>query len=228
MKNFFTCLLSIVALNLCSQNERYEQFVKDSLEIIKVKLVRPQFKFDNRVTFVAGQALAINGIDAGVLLKDKLRFTLGYYAMKGSLKEFKYTLEGEDYGRLIELKYGSINTEFIYMDTRFFALGLPLEIAAGSNTFEDKNISTDQVLSRESGPLAFVNFGASGTFKPMRFLGLKAMVGYRKQVFNLVEDFNFDGFFTAIGLNVDVREIISDIKMYRLKKKYRRGNNVSN
>jgi hypothetical protein len=62
----------------------------------------------------------------------------------------------------------------------------------------------------------------------MRFLGLKAMVGYRKQVFNLVEDFNFDGFFTAIGLNVDVREIISDIKMYRLKKKYRRGNNVSN
>lgn len=62
----------------------------------------------------------------------------------------------------------------------------------------------------------------------MRFLGLKGIVGYRKIAFNQVKDFNFDGLFTSIGLNVDVHAITTDIRMFRLKKRYKRCNNISN
>jgi hypothetical protein len=217
-----------IANSLYSQNPEPDQFIRDSLEIAKVKLVRPQFRFDNRQTFVSKQALGITGFDAGVLLSDKLRVTLGYYSMKDRLAEFDEVIEGEEFGRLIELRYGSFNTELIYRDTRFLSFGMPLEVGVGVNKFQNKNITTGQVLSTQKGVVAFVNFGMSATFKPMRFLGLKGMIGYRKVAYNQVKDYNFDGFFTSIGLNIDVHAIVTDVRMYRLKKKYNRGNNIQN
>ena len=62
----------------------------------------------------------------------------------------------------------------------------------------------------------------------MRFLGLKAIVGYRKVAYNQVKDFNFDGLFTSIGLNLDVHFITKAVKMFRLKKRYHRGDNITN
>lgn len=205
-----------------------EQFMEDSLKIVKVKLVRPQLKFDNRINFYGDQGLPITGFDAGVLLSNKLRVTLGYYNMNNSLRNQAFSRADTAFGTLIHLEYGSLNTELIYKDTRFFSLGMPLEVGAGINTFSDKNVTTDKVLARRSGAIVFVNFGLSDTFKPMRFLGLKAIVGYRKIAFNQVKDFSFDGLFTSIGLNVDVHAITTDIKMFRLKKRYHRGNNISN
>lgn len=226
--------LLFISLILCSfifnaQNPMtYDQFIQDSLKIKRIKLIRPQFRFDNREAFVEGQAFNITGFDIGVLLKEKLRFTLGYYAMKGSLKAYKKKVDTIEYGRLVQLNFGSINTELNYFDSRFLSLGMPLEIALGTNTFQNKNITENIVTSTQSGLVAFANFGLSATFKPMRFIGLKGMVGYRKVIFNEIKDFAFDGAFTSLGLNFDFHEIVSDIKMYRLKKKYKRGNNISN
>lgn len=211
-----------------AQNQEPDQFTRDSIEITKVKLVRPQFRFDNRNTFVGRQVLSISGFDAGVLLSEKLRVTLGYYSMQERLREFDEEREGSEFGRLIDLKYGAFNTELIYYDKRFLSLGMPLELGVGVNKFQSKNITTDEVLHSESGGLIFVNFGMSATFKPMRFLGLKGMVGYRKVVYNQVRDYNFDGFFTSIGLNVDIHAIVTDVRMYRLKKKYNRGSKIRN
>lgn len=224
---FFLSFLLFGCFKSVAQTDE-QQFVKDSLAITNVKLVRPQLKFDNRITFYAKQAFPITGVDAGVLLSDRLRLTLGYYSMSNHINDLAYSRNDTAYGTLIHLAYGSLNTELIYKDTRFFSLGMPLEIGAGVNTFRDKNITSDQVLQTRSGAMLFVNFGLSGTFKPMRFLGLKAIVGYRKMAYDQVKDFNFDGFFTSIGLNVDVHEIVTDIKMFRLEKRYHRGNNVTN
>lgn len=82
--------------------------------------------------------MPITGFDIGVLLSNKLRLTLGYYNMNNRLKNQDYVRNDTAFGTLIHLQYGSINTELIYKDTRFFALGMPLEIAAGVNTFSDK------------------------------------------------------------------------------------------
>ncbi|MCW3104982.1 MAG: hypothetical protein JWO09_3422 [Bacteroidetes bacterium] len=224
--------IGILLLFLCSMKSfaqlSEEQFIKDSLAILKIKLVRPQLKFDNRINFYGSQPLSITGFDAGVLLSEKLRVTLGYYNMNNSLKNKAYTKNDTAFGTLLHLEYGSLNTELIYKDTRFLSLGMPLEIAAGMNTFRDKNITANEVLGTRSGALIFVNFGLSATFKPMRFLGLKGIVGYRKVAYNQVKDFSFDGLFTSVGLNVDVHAITSEIKMFRLLKKYHHGNTITN
>lgn len=227
MKKIYILSLMLICTRCFSQLSE-EQFVKDSIEITRVKLIRPQLKFDNRINFYGSQALPITGFDAGVLLSEKLRLTLGYYNMNNSLKNKAYSKNDTAYGTLLHLEYGSINTELIYKDTRFFSLGMPLEIAAGMNTFRDKNITENKVLTTRTGALIFVNFGLSGTFKPMRFLGLKAIVGYRKVAYNQVKDFSFDGLFTSIGLNVDVHALTTEIRMFRLEKKYHHGNNITN
>ncbi len=233
MKHFILSFFLLISFSAFAQTSALDtlsdaQFIRDSTILMRVKLVRPQFKFDNRVTFFEGQALSITGFDVGVLLSEKLRFTLGYYRMNDRLEKYDYRFEEQDFGRLVQLNYGSINTELIYKDTRFLSLGMPLELGVGVNRFQNMNITKDEVISTESGALIFVNFGMSATFKPMRFLGLKAMVGYRKMAYNQVDDFNFDGFFTAIGLNIDIHAITTDVKMYRLMKKHKRGNNIAN
>jgi hypothetical protein len=227
-KKIITLSIFFFLNTLYSQNYSYDQFVSDSLEIIKTRLVSPQFKLDNRVAVYNGQALNINGFDIGVLLSNKLRVTLGYYGMSGTLKNFNKTKEGIDYTRLIDMNYGSLNTELIYKDWRFFSLGMPFEIAAGVNKLSEKNVTANEIYATQTAPLLFFNFGISGTFKPMRFIGLKGILGYRKIAYNGARDFDFNGFFTSIGLNFDIREGISDIKMFRLKKRYHRGNNLSN
>lgn len=227
MKRILTCYLLLYGMIAAAQDDN-AQFIKDSLNIARIKLVRPQLKFDNRVNFYGSQGLPITGFDAGVLLAEKLRLTVGYYNMNNRLKEDQYVKNDTAFGTLIHLEYGSINTELIYKDTRFLSLGMPLEVGAGINTFRDKNITSDRVLKTRTGALLFVNFGLSLTFKPMRFLGLKGIVGYRKVAYNQVKEFNFDGLFTSIGLNVDVHAITTDIRMYRLKKRYHRGNNITN
>ncbi len=211
-----------------AQNLTTEQFLKDSAIIVAPKMIRPQVRFDNRFTMYEGQSLSINGFDAGVLLKDKLRVTLGYYKLDEDLNAFKETIDSVDVGRLIKIEYGSLNTEVIYMDRRYFALGMPLEIGVGQSELKYKNFTSGAITKIESGLLAIAHFGLSGTFKPIRWIGLKALVGYRKTIYNQQKEFKFDGLFTSLGVNFDFREIIQDIKMMRLKKKYRRGNRISN
>ena len=53
----------------------------DSLKIVKHRIARPQFRLDNRLIFFNKQQLNISGVDAGVVLKEKLRINLGYYAL---------------------------------------------------------------------------------------------------------------------------------------------------
>lgn len=197
-----------------------DNFIKDSLKIIKPKLVRAQFRIDNRNIFFKGQSLNINGYDAGVLLKEKLRVTLGYYTLNNKLSAYSKTVGDDQYEREVRMNYATLNTEFIYKNTRFFSLGMPLEFGLGNNRLQYINSKNEPVEGQQSGFIFLTDFGLSATFKPIRWFGLKMLFGYRKTAYNQVKDFNFDGIFTSIGLNVDVREIIRDIKLYKLRKRY--------
>lgn len=205
-----------------------KQFVNDSIEIMKMKQVRPQLRVDNRMTYHKGQILNINGIDAGVLLKDKLRLTLGYYYLNDDLSAYKINIDGQDATRTIKLQYGSINTEFIYLNTRYVSLGMPLDFGFGRNEVSFRNLATNQTFDNKHGFVVLTDFGLSAVFKPLRAIGIRGAIGYRKLILNPVRNFNFNGFFTSLGVSVDFYEIIKDVRMFDLKRKYKRGNDLGN
>ena len=223
---FFGALLFSAGICFSQKKSDRKAFIKDSTYIMRVKLVRPQLRVDNRTIFYKGQVITINGIDAGVLLKEKLRLTMGYYYLNNNLSDYKKTIDGVDYERELRLRYGSLNTEFIYKNTRYFSLGMPLDFGFGGNTLQYKNTLTEELQSKESGFIVFTDFGLSATLKPIRWIGMKGIIGYRKTIFNQVKDFKFDGVFTSIGLSVDIREIIKDVQMFKLKRRYKRNKNT--
>ena len=202
-----------------------KQFIADSLKIVKTRLARPQVRLDNRLTFLNGQKLGITGVDAGVLLKEKLRATLGYYNVSDKLTSLQKTIDDIEYQGDYKLNYGALNFEFIYLNTRFFSLGMPLEFGFGNNSLNYTSALTNIQPDKKSGFIAISYFGLSGTFKPIREIGLKGAFGYRKTLFNQIKNLGFDGIYTSVGLAIDFREIIKDYKMYKLKKRYRKNTN---
>jgi len=196
------------------------QFLADSAKIVKPKLVRPQFRFDKRLIFFDGQKIDISGADAGVLLKNKLRITLGYYGVSDQLLSLNKTINNVDYLAQYDLKYGALNMEFIYKNTRFFSLGMPLEFGLGGHTLRYTSIIQNLQYDTKSSFMAMSFFGLSGTFKPIRWIGLKAAIGYRKVLYNQVPNLRFDGAYTSVGVAIDFREIITDYRLFKLKRKY--------
>ncbi len=230
MKYCFACFFLVMSAVKAYPQKKLskKQFIKDSLEIVKPLIVRPQVRVDNRVAYHRGQRLTLNGFDAGVLLKEKLRLAVGYYALSDNLSAYQTQSMGVETERHIRLNYGSINTEYIYMNKRFFSLGLPLDFGFGKNTLSYLYKDSGEISEKESGFVFLTDFGLSGIFKPTRWIGVRGVLGYRKFIFSPIKDFNFDGPFYSIGLNVDIREIIKDVRMYKLKKKYKRGNSLGN
>lgn len=225
-KCFLIILITLITSYSFAQNKiSRKQFKIDSLKIVAPKLIRPQLRFDNRLSFLKGQKLNISGFDVGVLLKNKLRVTLGYYSQADEIKSLEKVINDTSYKSNYHLKYGAVNLEFIYKDTRFFSLGMPLEFGFGSNTLSYRNIYNPQLTDRQSGFVALACFGVSGTFKPIRWIGLKAAIGYRKILFNKIKHVTLDGPYTSVGLAIDFQEIIRDYRLFKLKKKYRKNSN---
>lgn len=202
-----------------------QRFNADSMRIITPKLIRPQFRFDNRLTFLKKQKLNITGFDAGVLLKNKLRATMGYYFLSDQLNSLSKTVNDTNYLCFYKLNYAAFNFEFIYKNTRFFALGMPLEFGVGSNSIRYQNEINYRPTDKKSSFTAMAYFGLSGTFKPIRWIGLKAAFGYRKTIFNQIKSFALDGLYTSVGISIDFRSIITDYRMFRLRKQYRKNLN---
>ncbi len=218
---FFYSALSLHAQKKITQR----QFRIDSIEIMKPKLVRPQFRLDNRLILFKNQKLNISGLDAGVLLKNKLRFTMGYYQLSDKLNALKKTINTMPHEALYNLKYGALNLEFIYINTRFFSLGMPLEFGFGNNSILYKSELDGVEIEKQSGPAAMAYFGLSATFKPIRWIGLKFALGFRKTLYNQIKVLAFDGIYASVGLAIDFQEVIKDFRMYNLKKKYKKNIN---
>ncbi len=239
MKFFLYITFAIVCLNPLSAQERAAapkqgkkeqpkkkyskaQFRKDSVAIMKPKLLRPQLRLDNKISYYRGDSYNIDGIDAGVMIKEKIRFTLGYYRLNDELSGYSKTESGTYFDRRLKLQYGSMNIEFVYHNSRFFTLGIPFEFCFGKNTLHYKISPADEQKYTRSGFVSLIDLGASGTFKPIRWVGVRLTAGYRQTIINQVPGSRFDGPFISFGVAVNLREVSKDVRMFMLKKKYRR------
>ena len=51
------------------------------------------------------------------------------------------------------------------------------------------------------------------------------MAGYRKSIYPEEKKFEFNGVYTSLGLFVDLADFLSNIKMYKLLKRYNKVKN---
>jgi hypothetical protein len=222
---FLLCHYSYLpAQNQVMPDTLNDEFLKDSLAIMKPKLFRPQLRVDSRSSSYEKQRINLYGYDAGILFRNKLRLALGYYRINNDLPMEKIVNEINS-GVTLAIHCGQFNTEIVYYNGRYFSLGFPWEFGFGQYRLTYTLPEDGAFLSSRKGFLSFTNFGLSLTFTPIPFIGLKAIAGYRKSIYPPEKTFSFNGTFSSIGFNIDMQEAARDIRMYRLKKKYNRNFN---
>ncbi len=202
-----------------------KQFKLDSLHIVRIKLARPQVRLDNKITFYDGDSYTINGFDIGAIFKEKFRLTLGYYSLSDELSDYSSDKKHTYLDRHLRLQYVSINTEYVFLNKRFVSLGVPIEFGFGENRLRYKTDYREIHSKTLRGFVSLIDFGLSGTFKPIRWIGIRGVIGYRKTIINDIEGFKFDGIFISFGIPINLWEISKDVKMFQLKKKYKRLGN---
>lgn len=211
------------------------KFQKDSAHTFRFKKIRPFFTIDQRNSWIKNEKglqkvpVTINGIQLGVILKEKHSLGLGLYTMNGtSQKPVKINDQNNKitYQELL-LKYVTVNYQYVIFDTRFFEMDLPLEIGVGNYVYELKDETQTTQIWHEAGPLKLTGGGVNIVLKPVRWIGVSGMAGYRIVAFNKKTNLNFNGAYYSYGVWIDLRQIYRDIKFYGfMRPKYRKKVNA--
>lgn len=236
---FAFTLLTFFTLSLFSQSTKqtlldslHTKFVKDSIHNYRFKKVRPSFGIDQRNSWIKNERssklipVAINGLQAGVILYEKHTIGIGLYAMNEQSKKAVKLTDNNNVIRYEELflRYATLYYEYVIFDTRFFEMDLPIEIGLGRYTYDLKDETRSKLLWQEKGPVRLSGGGVEIILKPFKWVGISGLAGYRVTAFNKKTNLSFNGFYYSYGVWVDLRQIYRDIKFYGFKRpKYRKN-----
>ncbi len=207
------------------------KFQKDSARTYRFKKVRPWIALDQRNSWIKNTKglqripVTINGLQFGAILKEKHTVGLGLYSMNATSQKPVKISDGSNkitYQELL-LKYSTLNYEYVIVNTRFFELDVPLEVGLGRYVYNLKDSSQTALLWHEEGPIKLTGGGVTMIVKPLKWIGLRGMAGFRFVAFNKRTNLNFNGFYYSYGVWIDLRQIYRDIKFYGfIRPKYRK------
>ncbi|MHB8259572.1 MAG: hypothetical protein ACYDCN_14600 [Bacteroidia bacterium] len=197
----------------------------DSTHIYRFQKFRPYINLDQRNSFIRKEAININGLQLGVLIKEKHVLGIGGYTITvNSNKPIKTKYEKYPLvNRTLNMAYSTLFYQYVALDRRFWEIDIQAELGGGVYDFKYYDPHTNNLIKQL--PSASILVGGAGplvAFKPTKWVGIIVMAGYRftsEKNTNL----NFNGVFYSYGAWFDIRQIIRDYK-YRVveKRKYRK------
>jgi hypothetical protein len=207
------------------------KFQKDSAHTYRFKKVRPTIGIDQRNSWIKNERsdkripVSINGFQAGIILYEKHTIGIGLYNIsEGSKKAVKLT-DNNNVIRYEELyiRYATLYYEYVIFDTRFFEMHMPIELGLGKYVYNLKDESRSQLLWQEQGPARISGGGIEIILKPLKWVGVSGLAGYRFAALNKKTNLNLNGFYYAYGVWIDLRQVYRDIKFFGFQRpKYRK------
>lgn len=195
----------------------------DSLRTFRFKKFRPFLGLDNRKSFIKDKPVNFTGIQFGLIFKEYHTFGIGFYKMtEESKKPYKTKDNTRIINESITLNYSTFFYQYVLLNKRYLEIDLPFEIGLGKYNLKLEDSITKQIYRNITAPIIPLGAGVQFILKPFKWVGLSVTGGYRYVAEKNV-NLNFSGFYYAIGVWVDFRQIYRDIKFYGFqKKKYRR------
>jgi hypothetical protein len=230
VKNILLFLSFIYQLNLSAQNFTKKQIHQrdslaaklkaDSIHIFRFQKYRPYFNIDQRNSFIRNAPININGLQLGVLIKERHVIGLGGYAITTTSKQKIKTKTDKnvDVERTLDMKYATLFYQYVAIDRRYFELDLQAEFGTGQFNLNFYDTKTGNLLQNRSGNLLITGIGPIIAIKPFRWVGIMGMAGYRF-TFEKNPNLNFSGAFYGYGLWLDLRQIIRDVNYNLIKKR---------
>ncbi|MBA2611107.1 MAG: hypothetical protein H0U95_03995 [Bacteroidetes bacterium] len=193
---------------------------QDSIHTFRFKKLRPYVNIDSQSSFKSSNHTIMGVYQAGVIVNEYHTFGLGFYNLTNFSKN---NTSIDALYKVKQFSFVNIFYEYFLMNKRFLEIDTPFEIGVGGFQAQVNDSASNGINISK----LFVPLGAGVKFivKPVRWIGLSSMIGYRyipyKQ--NIL---GYAGFFYSFGVWIDFRQIYRDIKYYGVqKKRYRRSVN---
>lgn len=192
----------------------------DSAHIYRFRKVRPFFSLDNRNSFIKDAPVNVQGIQIGVILKERHTLGFGYYTIRTSAKQNVTTKNEKNISanRTLSLNYLTLFYQYAFIDKRYFELDLPLELGLGGYDVKLTDPATQRTIVDKKGGTIIIGGGVGITIKPLKWFGITGSAGYRNALDNN-PNVNFSGFFYSYGVWVGLGRIYRDVRYCGIKRK---------
>jgi hypothetical protein len=228
MKIIFYILFSTFITFTCAQQPVSKPFkldslrnklIKDSTHTYRLKKVRPYIAIDNRNSFVQKAPINLRGFQIGIRLNEKHIIGLGYYNISPFSKNAFITkiFNDDEAKQFLNMSYFTLFYKYKLLLKKYYEINLASEAGVGDASV--RLVDNNKVLlKREKIRIYPFGTGIQFVLKPLKWIGLSSMGGYR-----LVNEgslhYNFNGWFYSFGVWIDVRQIYRDTKFYGFQKR---------
>ena len=201
-----------------------QKLSSDSTHIYRFKKLRPYSSIDYRYAALRTAPVDVKGAQLGVRLFEKHKIGLGAYDMFNKAKQkVKAFEQNTDANQILLLSYITVFYEYSILNKRFFELVLCAEAGGGKYDLTYFNVETDEKISHNSDYIMPTGGGLTLNLKPLKWIGVQGLAGYRYMYGIAGKRINFNGFFYSYGFWIDLRQIYRDSRYYLIKKpKYRK------
>lgn len=201
------------------------QLHKDSLHIFRFQKFRPYANIDTRNSFIRNMPINVFGVQLGTQINDKHVVGLGLYKTSTQVRDFTITTKNDkkiNTQRDLSLSYLTAFYQYVLLDKRYFEVDIPVELGYGEYQLQLYNQQTGERFSQRKAGMLLCGAGPMVTLKPLRWVGISGMAGYRL-TYEKNQNINLNGLYFSYGLWLDIRQIIRDTRYYLVKKpKYKK------
>lgn len=199
-----------------------QKLAADSAHIYRPRLAKPYLRVENRYSFISRRPVNLIGFMAGATFIERHILCGGYYVLNRFEKK---SIELEDENNMITREYLSFNYfvfsyQYVLLNRRFVQIHTPVEIGYGPYSTR----TTDRFnafVGKSTGNIVPLSAGVQFILKPIRWVGISTVGGYRHAFQKKDVHLNFTGFYYSFGLWVDARYILRATRYYFRKQSYR-------
>lgn len=183
---------------------------------------KPKFflTFDRTSSFVGGKAASTNELKFGLEFRKKLKLGIGFGALVSDVvteKNVTTPQTGKDsvVNAELTLSFFSLNSEYIFYDSKRWQVAMPLSMGFGSSYFsyfEDNGNGNFKTKRIDEGDAVVTTATGMVTYRIFRWVGVSAGAGYRIALLSndkVQESFNSPVY--AIRLRIFLGEIYKTI-----------------
>jgi hypothetical protein len=219
---FAGCLICLAPLIVFGQTNKIDslrrQLKEDSAYIFRPKKLKVLLSLDQRNTFLETKTanntpVFLRGVKMGLIIYERHKTGLGFYSLANNKRHIS-RVDGKPVDIDFTFSYVTLFYEYYFIHTRRWDLGIPFDIGAG----EYQAIDPTEHLE---GVVFPIGTAVDVHYKPIRWLSINAMGGYR-QVINNYTEINLSNWFYSWGFSINTRNVYEDSRYYLKKRKYRK------
>jgi hypothetical protein len=202
----------------------------DSTSLLHHTTIKPTTDFDQRFSFIRNNPVNIWGQRGGILINDWLKVGVGGYFMNDTRINIKRQgFQGNVTKRYLKqsLLFGTGYVEPFLIRRTYWEISIPVEAGYGKASSSFYRTSNDVFIRSNSKDFIPAGAGLSFSFKlpalpnfkPLSWIGINLLAGYRYCLLQNVYKTDYDGAFWSISGAIFLDRISDDCKAWKRKKK---------